>query len=185
MRARRDTEGRAALGRRAGRSRRPSRLVAAVLAVAAAFPLAACTAVVTMTPAAGAGSPACAAVTVRLPDEIEGFEQRETNAQATGAWGDPTVALLHCGVDAPAPTSDLPCVTVPGGQVDWLLDDSDAPSYVFTAYGRSPSVTVVVDYSMVSGTSVLNALDQAVRTLPQTGSCVGADDVTPAPTPTG
>jgi len=166
-------------------------MLAAAVAASAALALSGCAPIVAMDPAASAGDPACAAVTVRLPDEIAGFAKRETNAQATGAWGDPTVALLHCGVDTPAPTSDLPCVSVPGdvnGEVDWLVDDSEDPTYKFTAYGRSPSVSVVVDYSKVSGTDVLQAIDQAVATLPKVGACVGIDDVlptaTPAPEPT-
>jgi len=161
--------------------------IAAALTVAGAVSvLAACSPVVAMDPAEAAADPACAAVTVRLPDEIAGFAKRETNAQATGAWGDPTVALLHCGVETPAPTSDLPCVSVPsdaGASVDWLVDDAEDPVFKFTAYGRSPSVSVVVDYSKVSGTDVLEAIDQAVATLPQVGACVGIDDVVPTATP--
>ena len=142
--------------------------------------LTACSAIVAMEPAEFAASPACAAVTVRLPDSIgdgaEAIAKRETNAQATGAWGEPTVVLLHCGVPAPPPTSELPCVTPPDGAVDWLVDDSDAPTYVFTSYGREPAVSVAVDNTMISGVSVLDALDTAVSQLPQVGACIGVDD---------
>src|SRR5690606_31958011 len=139
--------------------------------------LTACASAVPMTPAEDAANPACASVTVRLPDVIAGFAKRETTAQATGAWGQPTVALLHCGVESPAPTSALPCVTVPGDGVDWRVDDRDSPTYVFTAYGRTPSVSVAIDYSQISGTAVLDAIDVAVATLPQTGACLSSDDV--------
>ncbi len=159
------------------------RSLLAIVVAAAAVALAGCAPTVAMDPAAGAGSPACAAVTVRLPDDIGGFAARDTDAQATGAWGYPTVITLHCGVDSPAPTSDLPCVS--GDTVDWLVDDSDSPNYKLTAYGRNPSVTVAFDYSQVSGNDVIAALDQAVSQLPQVGKCIGVDDLpataTPAP----
>ena len=165
----------------------------AVLA-AACFPLvaalAACTPTVALEPAAGAADPACAAVTVRLPGEIdEGtttFVQRETNAQATGAWGDPTVVVLHCGVAQPAPTSDLPCNTVVdnvGNSIDWLVDDSQDPVFTFTTYDKAPAVSVTIDYDSIGSASVLNAISIAVSQLPENGHhCIGLDDVNPTAT---
>ncbi len=149
--------------------------------------LAACAPTVALDPAPDAADPACADVTVHLPDEIDEngtkLPQRETNAQATGAWGDPTAVVLHCGVAAPPATSDLPCPGVPGVTVDWLLDDSQAPEYRFTTYDRTPAVSVVVDYDVVSGTTVLEALDVAVSGLPENGHhCIDAADV-PSATP--
>lgn len=122
-----------------------------------------------MTPAKGANDPACAEVSVRLPDTVDGQQRRWTDAQATGAWGNPTTVLLTCGLEAPGP-STLACQTV--DNVDWLIDDSEAPHYRFTTFGRSPAVEVYLDYDEVSGRDVLNALATAVKTLPTDGrSC--------------
>ncbi|OJX63565.1 MAG: hypothetical protein BGO95_05180 [Micrococcales bacterium 73-13] len=144
----------------------------AASAVVVGVALAGCTPIVALDPAPDAASPLCAAVSVRLPDEVDGLPARETNAQATGAWGNPTAVVLHCGVASPPPTSELPCVTPPGGAVDWLVDDSDAPTYVFTSYGRTPAVSVAIDNTVVSGVSVLDAIDVAVSQLPRSGSCL-------------
>lgn len=143
--------------------------------VALATSLAACAPTVALQPAALADAPSCAAVTVRLPDEISGLAKRETNAQATGAWGQPTAVVLHCGVEAPPPTSLLPCYTVDG--IDWLVDDTDSPTFVFTSYGRDPAVTVAIDNTVVAGVSVLESLSYAVSQLPATGACISVDDL--------
>jgi len=153
--------------------------------------LAACTPTVALEPAADAADPACAAVTVRLPSEIdEGdtvFAARETNAQATGAWGDPTVVVLHCGVAQPAPTSDLPCNTVvdrTGNSIDWLVDGSADPIFTFTTYDKAPAVSVTIDYDSIGSASVLNAISIAVSQLPENGHhCIGIEDVNPSATP--
>jgi hypothetical protein len=120
---------------------------------------------------------------VRLPDAVADAPRRETDAQATGAWGDPASVLLSCGVEPYGPTT-LPCDNVNG--IDWIRDDSDAPTYVFTTYGRTPAVQVVVDSEAVSGTSALVDLEAAVASIPQTEACLNADDVlgTPSPVPT-
>jgi outer membrane murein-binding lipoprotein Lpp len=51
--------------------------------------LAGCAQAVPFDPAADASDPDCAAVVVRLPDTVAGLAERETNAQGTGAWGQP------------------------------------------------------------------------------------------------
>ena len=139
---------------------------------------------VPMEPAPLANAPECAEVTVRLPDTVDDLELRQTNAQATGAWGTPASVLLHCGVPTPGPTTDR-CLSLNG--IDWVEDDSRAPTYVFTTYGRSPAAQVTIDASagVISGTNVLIDLGPAVQHLPVVGGCVGAEDVfgTPAPTP--
>ena len=140
-------------------------LVLVVAAVAAL--LAGCSSTVSMTPAKAANDPACAAVTVRLPDSVDGQSRRWTDAQATGAWGDPATVLVTCGVAERGP-STLPCDTRAG--VDWLIDDSDAPHYRFTTFGRSPAVEVYLDYDEVSGSQVLTDLGPAVGQLPTTGA---------------
>lgn len=152
---------------------------AAIAALAPlALVLAACTPTVPLTPAPDAASAACAEIIVRLPDTIEELPQRETDAQATSAWGDPSAVLLRCGVEVPGP-STLPCFTVKG--IDWLRDDTSAPTFVFTSYGRDPAVEVVVDAELTSGTSALVAIANAVGSLPAERRCVSAEDVFESP----
>lgn len=150
------------------RPRRTLRLAAVAGALAlSASALVGCAATVSMQPAAEANSPDCAAVTVRLPDSVDGQSRTWTDAQATGAWGSPATVLLTCGLEAPGP-SELPCETVDG--VDWLIDDAEAPRYRFTTFGRVPAVEVYLDYDVVSARSVLGSVSSAVGTLPTTGS---------------
>ncbi|WP_454119084.1 DUF3515 family protein [Microbacterium lacticum] len=146
------------------------RVPALILVVAAAATLTGCSGTVSMTPAKGANDPACAAVTVRLPDAVDGQQRRWTDAQATGAWADGdgrTTVLLTCGLEPPAP-STLPCETA--GGVDWLIDDAEAPNYRFTTYGRTPALEVYLDYDEVSARTVLDALGTAVQQLPASGA---------------
>jgi hypothetical protein len=137
--------------------------------------LAGCSPIVALEPAVDAASPLCAEVTVRLPDTVAELAKRQTNAQATGAWGEPTAVLLRCGVPSPAPTSQLPCVTVEG--VDWLRDDTDDPTFVFTSYGRTPAVEVIVDSTAASGLEALVDVAFAVSQLPVEGACLAPEDV--------
>ena len=144
------------------------------LVVLTAFGLTGCAAAVPMTPAEDANNPNCASVIVRLPDLVAEQAKRETNAQATGAWGTPARVLLTCGVTVPGPTT-LPCVEVNG--IDWIEDDVDAPLYRYTTFGRTPAVEVAIDSDAVSGTTVLVDLGAAVSYLPQTGKCTDLSDV--------
>lgn len=157
------------------RTARRLRLAAACLLM---LPLlAACRgAPVPMQPAPYAHDPACAEVSVRLPEQLDGRPLRHTNAQATGAWGDPAVVLLRCGVEPPGPTGER-CVSLNG--IDWVQDSAAAPDFRFVSYGRTPAVEVVVAGSdpTVSGTNVLVDLQDAVGRLPVTGGCVGAEDL--------
>lgn len=146
----------------------PSRLSAVLVGlVVTVAGLAGCASTVSLKPAAGADDPACAAVTVRLPDSVDGQQRVWTDAQATGAWGSPTTVLLTCGLDVPS-ASTLPCQTA--GGVDWLIDDSEAPHYRFTTFGRTPALEVYLDYDVVSARSVLDQLGTAVQQLPATGA---------------
>lgn len=145
----------------------------ALIALGVVLATAGCSPAVPMDAAADASSPDCAAVSVRLPDVLASGTsaeqaERETNAQATGAWGSPASVLLRCGVTAPGPTTDR-CVSVDG--VDWVIDESDAPRYRFTTYGRTPAVEVLVDNDVVSGTTVIAELSPAVTVIPVTGQC--------------
>lgn len=126
-----------------------------------------------MLAAEDATNPDCAEIIVRLPESVDEFGKRETNAQATAAWGEPAAVLLRCGVPVPGP-STLPCFTVKG--VDWLRDSSDAPNYIFTSYGRDPAVEVIIDGDRASS-SALSALGNAVGSLPSDRECLAAEDV--------
>lgn len=145
-----------------------------LLVTASALTLTACAGSVSMEPAPHANDPDCAAVTVRLPDALGELAKRETTAQATGAWGDPASVLLHCGVEPIGPTT-MPCFSVNG--VDWVRDDSEAPIYRFTTYGRTPAVEVVIDNDHASGSALLD-LSPAVSVIEQTSKCLNAEDVT-------
>lgn len=157
------------------------RTVPAAVAVLFGVALAGCAPTVATRPASGANDPRCAAVTVRLPSEVGALAQRETNAQATSAWGDPVEVLLTCGVKVPA-RSALPCVSVDG--VDWIRDDSGAPTYVFTTFGRTPAVDVALQATQVSSLTVLSALSEAVAQTEKNGlRCLSAADTAPTATP--
>lgn len=137
-----------------------------------ALALVGCTAAVPMTAADDAANPRCAEISVRLPDTIDELAQRETDAQATGAWGSPAQVLLTCGVAVPGP-STLRCITIEG--VDWIVDDSDPKAGVFTTYGRDPATRVVVDEG-TSDSNALNALSGAVGSVPADGGCTNPVD---------
>ncbi|MCC6270609.1 MAG: CRISPR-associated protein Cas5 [Microbacteriaceae bacterium] len=157
-------------------------VVVAALAPALLLGVVACSPTVPMTPAQDATNPLCADVIVRLRTvpAIDGFERRTTDAQATAAWGTPSAILLRCGVPVPGP-STLLCATVKG--VDWLRDDSQAPNYIFTTYGRDPAVEVIVNGDVASGTEALIAVSNAVGSIPATRACTNPDNVLKVPEP--
>ncbi|PRI11696.1 hypothetical protein B4915_04410 [Leucobacter massiliensis] len=126
-----------------------------------------------MDAAPGANDPACADVIVRLPSTVAELPKRTTNAQATGAWGDPAAVQLQCGIEPSGPTTDS-CVNVNG--VDWIIDDSAAPIYRFEAYGRDPGLVVFVDSEQVSGTEAVLDLSAVVQLLPQERKCTALSD---------
>ena len=155
-------------------SRNGLKRVAAIVAVSSiAGLLAGCAGDVPMDPAADAENPACANVIVRLPQTVAGMEKRTTNAQSTGAWGDPASVLLYCGIEPIGPTTDT-CVNVNG--VDWVIDESQAPLYRFEAYGRAPGLEVIVDSEQVSGTEVAVDLSAVAKELPQERRCTSLSD---------
>ena len=145
--------------------KRLSLVAAAALGAVLAIGLSGCSPTVAMQPAVHSTDPKCANVIVRLPTSVAGYPARSTDAQATGAYGDPTVALLTCGVKPLKATADL-CYTVRG--IDWVEDKSREPIYTFTTFGRNPAVQVVIDSKKThgQGTIILDALANAVGTLP-------------------
>jgi hypothetical protein len=138
------------------------------LLAAIALLLSGCAPIVNLGAAEHSNDPLCAEVSVRLPAEIGELQKRQTNAQATGAWGDPSSVLLRCGLEG-VEVSTLPCVSA--GDVDWLVDDSDAPNYRFISYARFPAVEVIVDSENASGITALESLAQAVAQIPATKVC--------------
>jgi len=152
-----------------------ARTATALILAASAALLTGCAAAVPMQPAADAENPGCADIIVRLPTTVADQPERETDAQATGAWGNPTAVLLTCGVEIPGPTT-LPCVNING--IDWIEDDSEAPMYRYTTYGREPATEIYLDSGVVSGSTTLVDLAGAVANVPATKQCLDADDVT-------
>ena len=146
-------------------------LALALLALAA---LTACTQTVPVEPAENATDKKCASVIVDIsrngPEVLgDGLESRETDAQGTAAWGNPSGVILRCGVPEPLPTATLACSSVEG--IDWLVDNSKAPIYVATSYGRSPAVEVVIDRDVISPAAALTGLADAVSLTEQTRKC--------------
>ena len=132
--------------------------------------LSGCAPIVNLEPAPMANDPACAEISVRLPDIIDIQKKRATNAQATGTWGDPAAVILRCGLE-PVLLSTLTCVSA--GEIDWLVDDSQAPSYRFITFGRSPATEVIVDSTVIAGVTALETLAGAVQSIPATSFCKG------------
>lgn len=151
-------------------SRRP---LAAFLLVAALGALTGCAgSTVSLQPAEFANDPACADVSVLLPDAVDGQQRRWTDAQATGAWGNPADILFTCGLEPSGP-STLRCITF--GGVDWLIDDSGDPKLYLTTYGRSPAAQVFMDNDKAEPAQVLTDLSAAVSTLPRDAQCTETD----------
>ncbi|MFT4137235.1 DUF3515 family protein [Microbacterium sp.] len=156
-----------------------SRVARALVGAVAAASVTGCATTVSLPTAKDANDPLCAEVTVRLPAEVAGQQRRWTDAQATGAWGPPggdSSVILTCGVEPPGPT-EARCITV--GGVDWIVDDSQAPRYLVTSYGRTPAVEVFLDNEVVASNDVLTAFAPLVQQLPSDRACTSAASVLP------
>ena len=127
-----------------------------------------CAPVVPLEPAEQANDAECAEIIVRLPDELAGLAERRVNAQSTAAWGEPAAVILRCGLE-PVEVSPLVCVTA--SDIDWLVDDSQAPSYRFITYARSPATEVIVDSNVVAGVTVLDELAASIGVLEASKRC--------------
>lgn len=158
-----------------------SSVASAALLLAFAAGLAACSTTVDMDAADDANDPLCAELTTRLPGSLADQPRHWTDAQATAAWGEPSNVLLTCGVTPPGPTT-LRCWNVAG--VDWIIDESDAPTFRVTTYGRTPAVELYLDTSAdadgqgVSSRDVLDALSPLISSFPVDGECVEREDAT-------
>jgi hypothetical protein len=132
-----------------------------------------CAPVVPLEPAEQANNAECAEIIVRLPDELAGLPERRVNAQSTAAWGEPAAVILRCGLE-PVEVSPLVCVTA--SDIDWLVDDSKAPSYRFITFARSPATEVIVDSNVVAGVTVLDELASSIGVLEATKRCTEVTD---------
>jgi hypothetical protein len=132
-----------------------------------------CAPMVTLEPAEDANNAECAEIIVRLPAELAGEPKRSVNAQSTAAWGEPVSVILRCGLE-PVEVSALPCVNT--GEIDWLVDDSNAPSYRFISYARFPATEVIIDSTKLAGVTVLEQLSSTIGILPATKRCTEITD---------
>lgn len=146
---------------------RKRQLLAAIAASTLIF-LTGCAPLVALEPAEDANNAECAEIIVRLPDELAGEPKRRVNAQSTAAWGEPVSVILRCGLE-PVEVSALPCVTA--SEIDWLVDDSNAPSFRFVTYARFPATEVIIDSTRLAGVTVLEQLAASVGTLEATKRC--------------
>ncbi len=139
--------------------------------------LAGCSPAVDVTAAQDAANPACAPMMVALPDTIGEAKRRQTNSQATAAWGDPSLVILRCGVNVPGPTTDR-CVTVNG--IDWVIKEGD-PVWTLTTYGREPATEILMDPDKISSATVLADLATAAGKVPAGRNCVGQQELQDLP----
>lgn len=142
--------------------------LALVLALIASLMVSGCAPIVALEPAEDANNPSCAEIIVRLPDELALAGKRSVNAQSTAAWGTPVSVILRCGLE-PVFASTLPCVTA--ADLDWLVDESDAPNYRFISFATTPATEVIIDSTKVSGITVLEELAGSVGTLEPSARC--------------
>ena len=151
------------------------------MCAAVAVLLAGCSATIPTTVATHATDPVCADVVLATPDELAGLARRDTNAQATTAWGEPGAAIvLRCGVEPLGPTTDR-CVTVEspdGTSVDWVVTQGDTDAgdadATFVSYGRVPAVEITVPAAVREqhSTSMLIDLGPAVSRTEKQRSCL-------------
>jgi hypothetical protein len=184
-----------------------ARALAAAAGIAAAVLLAGCAPTVSLHPAPPhANDPHCADLMVHLRDTLDSqsgaLVHRETDAQSTAAWGDPTSVILSCGVRVPGPSS-LPCVQDTGG-VYWLRQkDAKAKVWTFTTFGRDPAVQLTISTTLSPGVVLDQLGTRIAASLPKDGHvCTSTEDTvtgsdapgaptpdapapTPSPTPAG
>lgn len=130
--------------------------------------LSGCSTTVHLEPAEDSNAVACANIAVRLPDTADKLMRRNTDAQSTAVWGEPSAVIFRCGLPE-VTVSELRCVTEEG--VDWLVDDSKAPSYRFITFGRNPASEVIIDSQKAVGVNVLDDLAPAIKFQTATTSC--------------
>ncbi len=145
-----------------------------------------CSSAVNLDAAPDAANPDCAKAMIAMPDELAGFKQRETTAQGTSAWGDPTSIVIKCGVIIEQPVTDV-CAEVNG--VDWIIkpsEDTDSQgvssqqsatgTWTATTFGRTPAIQVTFNADQVPSSTLLNGINSAVQQIDQTQQCLNVDD---------
>lgn len=117
-----------------------------------------------------ADAPACADIAEGYPAALDGHELADTGVPGVAVWGDQSV-VLRCGLEPPAPTTDL-CVTV--DSVDWVYrqDESGDGRKVIITYGRDPAVEVAFDAQDTAVDRALVELSRIVRPIRQRNHCV-------------
>ncbi|MCK8477437.1 MULTISPECIES: DUF3515 family protein [Microbacterium] len=150
---------------------RSRRLAALAGAVTLSAVLSGCATTVHLEPADDANNPACASVSVLLPDNVAGLDRVWTDAQATGAWGEPTAVALRCGVEPPAPSA-LVCTTL--GGVDWLVLEQEEERQRLVTYGRDPAVELNIRRGeQIDFQSIVDSISQSIQSglAPATAKC--------------
>lgn len=143
-----------------------------------------CAATASVEPAVEADNPACAEVILQLPEEIAEYERRPTDSQATAVWGDPSAAVLRCGVEPPGPTTEI-CVRPYG--VDWIelppqeydgeaAAEEGLGTWQYVTYGREPAVEIYLDADVMPSSTLLAELDAPVEQIDQTAECLDVED---------
>ncbi|MFK5690036.1 MULTISPECIES: DUF3515 family protein [unclassified Serinicoccus] len=120
-------------------------------------------------------SAACQEVAQRWPTTVGPYEPRVTAVQSPGvaAWGEPPI-VARCGKQPPGATTD-PCIDVNG--VDWVATTLDDGGTMFTTFGRSPAIEVLVPESYDSHPLLLPPFGEAAEQVEQTlGLCTSPDD---------
>lgn len=132
------------------------------LGVTAVAVLSGCSSAVEIAPAPQADSEVCRSVTSAWPADVGDHEQREvSDASAGAAYGDPPI-IARCGVPALGPTTE-DCIEVDG--MGWVAEKlSDGTR--FTAFGRDPSVEVLIPAEYAPEPLLLPAFTKAAERLP-------------------
>lgn len=159
---------RRALGRPSRRALAPA-LVTALLLVGCGEPA------VKAVPFGESDSIACQAVAEHWPATVGPYEPRVTAVQSAGvaAWGDPPI-VARCGKQPLGPTTD-PCIDVSG--VDWVATELDDGGTMFTTYGRTPAIEVLVPAAYDAHPMLLPPFGEAAAQIPQTlGACSAVTD---------
>jgi len=119
-------------------------------------------------PAPGAATPACTALTGRLPGQVLGRSRNQLSVAGAASWGKPAI-VLRCGVSPPGPTTDA-CLGVNG--LDWVFTETKH-TLRFVSYGRNPAVEVTVPVSVgrTGATGALVDLAAAVRPITAGTNC--------------
>ncbi|MFJ2818246.1 DUF3515 family protein [Streptomyces sp. NPDC087294] len=113
---------------------------------------------------------ACARIAKGYPATLGGHRLAGTDVPGVAVWGDKAV-VLRCGLQPPAPTTDL-CVTV--NSVDWVYRQSESRDgrKVIITYGRDPAVEVTFNAQDTAVDSALVELSRIVRPIHQSNHCI-------------